>query len=82
MTTILTPADIVRKTGWTMQRVQRLCKSGKLPVKNISMGPKNGRYIIEESVFDNWIKSSTVVQAQQNVTRRTRLDSQVQNKVL
>jgi hypothetical protein len=78
---ILTTSDIRSITGWTMGRIQALCRSGKLPAKDISLGAKKARYIIRRCDWEQFITPQS--RALQTVTQsRNRIDAKVKDKVL
>ena len=82
MTDILTTADIVWLSGWSMQRVQALCRTGQLPSKDISLGGKKARYIIRRCDWDQFLTpDNAVVEAIKPTGKRSRIDAHVKDKV-
>lgn len=78
MREILTTSDIAQISGWTLQRVQRLCRSGQLPAKDISTGGKKARYVILRSEWEAFVRpDNAVAQAKKPSTRRARIDANV-----
>ena len=77
MRDILTTSDIVAMTGWGMARVQRLCKSGQLPAKDISTGGKKARYVILRSEWEAFIRPDNAVTPRSRPAKRSRIDAGV-----
>ena len=82
MTDILTTADIVRLSGWSMQRVQALCRTGQLPAKDISLGGKKARYIIRRCDWEAFITPNNAKpESVKPAGKRSRIDAHVKDKV-
>lgn len=79
----LTTADIQQMTGWSLQRIQLLCRSGKLPAKNASTGNKKARYLIRRTDWENFATPDNSVDPKPPSKRgQQRLDAHVKNKVI
>lgn len=80
MRDILTTADIAKLSGWTLQRIQRLCRSGQLPAKDISSGGKKARYVILRSEWEAFVRPDNAqapAPAKKSSSRRARIDASV-----
>lgn len=75
MRDVLSTRDIAEMTGWPLSFVQRLCKSGKLPAKDVSLGGKKARYAILRSEWEAFIQpDNTRVAPPKPERRRKRID--------
>ena len=78
MRDILTTADIAELSGWTLQRIQRLCRSGQLPAKDVSVGGRKARYVILRSEWEAFVRpDNAAVPTKKSSPRRARIDAGV-----
>ncbi len=82
MERILSTADIQEMTGWTLQHIQNLCRSGRLPATDVSLGKKKARYAIRQSDWEQFITPKSGRITKPSEPRRQRLDAGIKDKVL
>ena len=72
---ILTTQQIVELTGWSKQKVQLLCKSGRLPSTDTSTGGKRPRYAIRLEDLEAFLTPASVAKTEaKKVVSRRRID--------
>jgi hypothetical protein len=75
MKVMLKTRDVKARTGWSMQKIQQLIKSGRLPAINSSTGSRPV-YEVREEDLDSLL-TPAVAKAEKQSNARRRIDANV-----
>ena len=80
---VLNTREVAKLTGFSMQKVQLLIRSGRIPAVNTSTGDQKPRWMVRLQDLEAYLTPDNIREAKAIVAPRTRsrIDSHVQNKV-
>jgi excisionase family DNA binding protein len=81
---VLSTREVAKLTGFSMQKVQSLIRSGRIPAVNTSNGDLKPRWVVRLNDLEAFLTPSNIREAKEMASTRTprkRIDAHVQNKV-
>jgi len=80
---ILTTREVAKLTGFSMQKVQHLIRTGRIPAVNTSGGSQKPRWVVRMQDLDAFLTPDNIREAKAITATRSRgrIDSHVKDRV-
>ncbi len=81
---VLTSREVAKLTGFSMQKVQALIRSKRIPAINTSTGDKKPRWMVRLQDLEAYLTPDNIREAKATASPRTarkRIDAHVKDKV-